>query len=92
MECLKTQELPLHEGASGLISISVFQRPLGSMVEVMISSVWRSERDLMHFDHCRALQDGPPQPCDGIITLAPRMFEVVLSLQGGFNTTTNPND
>jgi heme-degrading monooxygenase HmoA len=76
-----TTTIPCYESAPGLISVSVFQRPVVGYVELLTLTTWESEQALTRF-----LQDSLATNNDssdyGVIHMEPHVYEPVVSRQG----------
>ena len=76
-----TSSIPVYEAATGLISVSVFQRPVVGYVELLTLTMWQSEQALTRF-----LDDYPAANNDrsdyGVIHMEPHVYELVVSRQG----------
>jgi heme-degrading monooxygenase HmoA len=88
LEELQSHALPIYECAQGLVSISVLQRPVVAYHEVMLLSLWRSERALERFqqEHNSVVAlEG-----HGRIQLEPHTFELVCSCRGKAQEENGP--
>jgi heme-degrading monooxygenase HmoA len=78
---VQTSAIPVYEAATGLISVSVFQRLVVGYVELLTLTMWQSEQALTRF-----LDDSPATDNDrsdyGVIHMEPHVYELVASRQG----------
>jgi heme-degrading monooxygenase HmoA len=78
---LHASAIPIYEIAEGLVSVSVFQRPVVGYVELLTFTVWQSEAALTRF-----LEDRPATNNErndyGVIHTEPHVYELVASRQG----------
>jgi heme-degrading monooxygenase HmoA len=81
LEYVQRCEIPCYEVASGLIGVSVLQKPFVAYVELMTVSVWQSEEALKRFVRDQLPADRT-EAGGGAIELSERIYEVVLSRPG----------
>jgi heme-degrading monooxygenase HmoA len=81
LEYVQNCEIPCYEVASGLIGVSVLQKPFVAYVELMTVSVWRSEEALNRFVRDQLPADRA-KAGRGTLQLSERIYEVVLSREG----------
>lgn len=81
LEYVQRCEIPCYEVASGLIGVSVLQKPFVAYVELMTVSVWQSEEALERFVRDQLPADHT-EASGGAIELSERIYEVVLSRPG----------
>lgn len=78
---VRASTMPVYEAATGLISVSVFQRLVVGYVELLTLTMWQSEQALTRF-----LEDSPATNNDrndyGTIHMEPHVYELVVSSQG----------
>ncbi len=76
-----TSTIPVYEAATGLISVSLFQRPVVGYVELLTFTMWQSEQALARFleGYLAANNDRSDY---GVIHMEPHVYELVASRQG----------
>lgn len=73
--------IPAYQGAPGLVSVVVMQRPFSAFVEVLMLSLWVTEKALNQFLDKQGGVDVVRRP-EGVIDMEPRNFEFVSSYKG----------
>jgi heme-degrading monooxygenase HmoA len=76
-----TSTIPVYEAATGLISVSVFQRLVVGYVELLTLTMWQSEQALTRFLEGR-LATNNDRSDFGVIDMEPHLYELVASRQG----------
>jgi hypothetical protein len=81
LEDLQRNELRNYELAPGLESVCLLQRPFVAYMEVMIISIWRSERALKRFSERRQCGDHVSSEYGGI-QFEPRVYSLMMFCKG----------
>lgn len=81
LEYVRSTEIPRYEAATGLMSVSLLQRPFGAYVELLTLSIWQSEQALTRFVEKQPPADGVESEY-GVIQFEPRTYESVVSRDG----------
>ena len=78
---VQNNELRSYELAPGLDSVCLLQRTFVAYVEVVIMSIWRSERDLMRFSESWPSRDRIVSEYGGI-QIEPRVYSLLMFCKG----------
>jgi hypothetical protein len=81
LEDLQRNELRKYELAPGLDSVCLLQRPFVAYMEVMIISIWRSERALKRFSESWRYGDHVASEYGGI-QFEPRVYSLMMFCKG----------
>lgn len=77
--------IPAYEAATGLISVSVFRRPVVGYVELLTLTMWQSGQALTGFlDSCPPITELSSD--NGVIHMESHVYELVASGQGTSQT------
>jgi len=78
---VQNNELRSYERAPGLDSVCLLQRAFVAYVEVVIMSIWRSERDLKRFSESWPFRDRTVSEYGGI-QIEPRVYKLLMFCKG----------
>ena len=80
LDYVRSREIPDYEFAPGLHSVSLLQREFVGYVEVMIVSLWNSEKARHRFIEIELIPKEAGS--GGVIQLEKRIYELVFSREG----------
>lgn len=80
LDHIYTSTIPVYKAATGLISVSVFQRLVGGYVELLTLTMWQSEQALTRFFEGRPATNNDRNDY-GVIHMEPHVYELVASRQ-----------